>query len=162
MTHGGQEGMNEKRIRMMTKLADFEQRNREDLYRAGNYYRSDYIGIQLLKNLLRITLAYFIGAVLWACCHMDGLMKKLNTMDVRGTGMKLLIFYGVTAALFLLLTYLICTVRFYRSEKKLQIYRNMLEHLLLEYDREEPEESRSSRREHRKQGGRDNDSTVEL
>jgi len=162
MTHGGQEGMNEKRIRMMTKLADFEQRNREDLYRAENYYRSDYIGIQLLKNLIRITLAYVTGAGLWACSHMDSLMKKLNTMDIRGTGVKLLIAYGVTAALFLLLTYVICTVRFYRSEKRLQTYRNMLEHLLLEYDREEPEKRRSSRGKHRKQGGKENDSTVEL
>lgn len=155
--------MNEKRIRMMTKLADFEQRNQKILGDAENYYRSDYIGIHLLKNLIRITLAYLIGAGLWACCHMDSLMKKLNTMDIRDTGMKLLISYGIIAALFLLLTYMIYTVRFYRSEKKLLTHRNMLERLIMEYDREKPERVRRSGREkRRRQGGTENDSTVEL
>lgn len=155
--------MNEKRIRMMTKLADFEEKNREDLYHAENYYRGDYIGIHLLKNLLRITIAYLIGAGLWACSHMDSLMKKLNTMDVKGTGIKVLVSYVIIAALFLLLTYVIYTVRFYRSEKKLQTYRNMLEHLILEYDREMPERRRrNSREKRRKRGGKDHDSVVEL
>ena len=90
---------------------------------------------------------------------MDFLMKKLNTMDIRGIGMRILMSYGVILALFLLLTYVICTVRFYRAEKKLQTYRNMLERLIVEYDREEPE---SRRRDRRMQGGIDHDSTVKL
>ena len=56
--------MSEKRIRMMTKLADFEQRNRKLLQNAGEYYRGDFIGIRLLKNLFRITAAYLLGAAL--------------------------------------------------------------------------------------------------
>ena len=155
--------MNEKRIRMMTKLADFEQKNHSVLRNAEDYYRSDYIGIHLFKNLIRITLAYLIGAGLWACYHMESLMKKLNTMDIRETGIKLLISYGVITVLFLLLTYIIYAVRFYLAERKLQTYRNMLERLIMEYDREEPESVRkSSREKRRKQGGTDNDSTVEL
>lgn len=155
--------MNEKRIRMMTKLADFEQRNEESLRNAGDYYRSDYIGIQLLKNFVRITLAFVVGTGLWACCHMDSLMKKLNTMDIRETGIRILAAYLAAAAFFLLLTYVVCTVRYYRSERKLLKYRNMLEQLILEYDREEPKRRRrSSGAKRRKQGGIDNDSIVEL
>lgn len=155
--------MNEKRIRMMTKLAHFEQKNRNFLRDAENYYRSDYIGIHLLKNLIRITLAYFIGAGLWACYHMDSLLKKLNTMDIRETGMRLVISYGIIAVIFLMLTYVIYAVRFYRMEKKLLSYRNMLERLIMEYDREKPERlRRNSREKHRSQGGMDDDSIVEL
>lgn len=147
----------------MTKLAHFEQKNRNFLRDAENYYRSDYIGIHLLKNLIRITLAYFIGAGLWACCHMDSLLKKLNTMDIRETGMRLVISYGIIAVLFLMLTYVIYAVRFYRMEKKLLSYRNMLERLIMEYDREKPERlRRNSREKHRSQGGMDDDSIVEL
>lgn len=155
--------MNEKRIRMMTKLADFEQKNGRWMRNAEGYYRSDYIGIHLLKNLIRITLAYLAGAGLWACAHMESLMKKLNTMDIRETGIKLLVSYIIIAVLFLALTYVIYTIRFYQSEKKLQTYRNMLERLILEYDREEPGRGkRSSREKRRRQGGTDHDSTVEL
>lgn len=147
----------------MTKLAHFEQKNRNFLRDAENYYRSDYIGIHLLKNLIRITLAYFIGAGLWACYHMDSLLKKLNTMDIRETGMRLVISYGIIAVLFLMLTYVIYAVRFYRMEKKLLSYRNMLERLIMEYDREKPERlRRNSREKHRSQGGMDDDSIVEL
>ena len=66
--------MNEKRIRLMTKLADFEQHNGEMLYKAGTYYCSDYVSAQMMKNLFRITAAYLIGLGLWACYRLDWLL----------------------------------------------------------------------------------------
>ena len=155
--------MNEKRIRMMIKLADFEKRNHKELRNAETYYRSDYIGIHLLKNLIQITIAFLIGAGLWACYYAEPLMKKLNKMDIRGTGVKLLIAYIVTVTLFLALNYVIHTVRFYLAERKLQTWRNMLDRLVLEYDAETPHRmERRGRERHRRREEDDDDSTVKL
>jgi len=131
---GDKKGMNKKRVRMMTKLADFEQKNARMLREAKGYYRGDYIGIQLLKNLIRGTAAYLLCLGLWACWRMDYVMEHLNTMDIREIVMGIAVSYGIAMFVFLLLTYILASVRFYRDGRKLQTYRNMLECLELEYE----------------------------
>ena len=42
--------LDEKRIRQMTKLAFFEKKEEKKALRIGRYFRSDYIGKELLKN----------------------------------------------------------------------------------------------------------------
>jgi hypothetical protein len=153
--------MNEKRVILMTKLANYEQKHKRQLQEAGGYYRSDYIGIQLLKNFFRVTVIYLIGLIFWCCYHFEELMEKLNTMDLKGTVRGMLIVYLLLAAAWLLITYIAGTIWFYRGEKIRQTYRNMLGHLLMEYDCERP--LRPKRREkNRKHGGTDYDTTVEL
>lgn len=129
--------MNEKRVRLMTKLAAFEEEHHGMIRQAGTYYRSDFVGVNLLKNILRGTAAFFIGLALWACYHSEELMEKLNTMDVMGLGRQILIAYGVLMILFLALSYVIYSIRFFQCEKKLQSYRLMLERLGKEYEQEE-------------------------
>ena len=150
--------INEKRIRMMTKLANFEQQNYPLVKDAKTYYRSDYIGVHLLKNLLRISLVYFIGLGLWACYHIDDLMVKINTMDIMGIGRNMLIFYGVVVGVYLIITYIIYSIKFYKAEKKLQTYRNMLDRLVMEYENETGGRRRRERQRGRL-GGTVNDST---
>lgn len=42
--------LDEKRIRQMTKLAFFEKKEEKNALRIGRYFRSDYIGKELLKK----------------------------------------------------------------------------------------------------------------
>jgi hypothetical protein len=153
--------MNEKRIILMTRLAAFEQKHKRQLQEAGGYYRSDYIGIQLLKNFFRMTVVYLICLIFWCCYHLEELMEKLNTMDLKGTIRGIVIVYVLLMSVYLLITYVIGTLRFYRSTKIRQTYRNMLGHLLMEYDCEKPVRTRR-REKKRKHGGTDYDTTVEL
>lgn len=150
--------INEKRVRLMTKLADFEENHELDIEDVRTYYRSDYIGSHLIKNFFRGTAAFLIGTVLWAAYSFEAILNRLSTMDVVGLGMQVLIWYAVLMVVFLGITYGVFTVSFYRKEKKLQRYRLMLQRLVEEYDREQigssPDESRRVRRERRERGGR--------
>ncbi len=151
--------MNEKRIRLMTKLADFEQHNGEMLYKAGTYYCSDYVSAQMMKNLFRITAAYLIGLGLWACYRLDWLLERLNTMDILGIGMGILITYGVILAVSLRLKYLIFSVKYFQAESQMQTYRNMLDRLIAEYDNERG--GRRRRRERRREVGGSGDGGID-
>ena len=151
--------INKKRIQLMTKLADFEQQNGDMIYEAGTYYRSDYVSAQMLKNLFRITAAFLIGLGLWACYRLDWLLERLNTMDIMGIGIGILIAYGVTLAVFLGLTYLIFSLKYFQAEKELQTYRNLLDRLIAEYDSEQG--SRRRRRERRREVGGSKDDGID-
>lgn len=129
--------MNKKRIRLMAQLAIFETENEEMLRQAGTSYRSDYIGMHLLKNLCRGILAFLLGFLLWFFANSEAVLEKLNRMEVQGLILSALVAFGITIALFLALTYLVYSIRFFQSEKKLSSYRLMLERLESEYKEEE-------------------------
>lgn len=42
--------LNEKRIRLMTKLARYESGEGKEELRIARYYRSDYIGLAMFRN----------------------------------------------------------------------------------------------------------------
>ena len=50
--------LDEKRIRQMTKLAFFEKKEEKNALRIGRYFRSDYIGKELLKNFFLASIGY--------------------------------------------------------------------------------------------------------
>lgn len=49
----------------MSKIAVMEKHHGEELQKAREYYRSDYVAVQLLKNVCYLTVAYMIGLLLW-------------------------------------------------------------------------------------------------
>ena len=50
--------LNKKKIRTMSKIAVMEKHHGEELQKAREYYRSDYVAVQLLKNACYLTVAY--------------------------------------------------------------------------------------------------------
>ena len=42
--------INEEKVKIMTKLAMYEQGRAENIFPVSRYYRSDYIGLALIKN----------------------------------------------------------------------------------------------------------------
>ena len=63
--------LNKKKIRTMSKIAVMEKHHGEELQKAREYYRSDYVAVQLLKNACYLTVAYMIGLLLWGVANMD-------------------------------------------------------------------------------------------
>ena len=53
--------LNKKKIRTMSKIAVMEKHHGEELQKAREYYRSDYVAVQLLKNVCYLTAALGSG-----------------------------------------------------------------------------------------------------
>ncbi|MDY3918023.1 MAG: hypothetical protein SOZ59_03335 [Candidatus Limivivens sp.] len=128
--------ISKRRVRLMTRLAICEKDKGLELKNSGNYFRSDYIGIHLMKNFLRMTAAFLLGLGLWVLLRMDYVVEKLGVLDVAGMGLDILVCYGILTACYLLLTYLVYTVRYYRAEKVREDYNQMLLSLEREYSRD--------------------------
>ena len=88
----------------MSRTAMYEKHHGEELRKAKEYYRSDYIWIELFKNALRVTIAYAIGVMLWAGYHLDMVIARLNTMQIRGMVTGFLIFYFLFLSLTMVIT----------------------------------------------------------
>ena len=52
--------LNEERVILMTQLASYEENEGKKNVAIGNYFRSDYIGFQMLKSIISATIAFVI------------------------------------------------------------------------------------------------------
>ena len=52
--------LNEERIKLMTKMAAYEADEGKKNVTIGNYFRGDYIGLQVIKSIISATIAFVI------------------------------------------------------------------------------------------------------
>ena len=135
----------EKRIYLMTKLALFEEQHKEQLEGVQGYFRGDYIGRLMIKNGLRITLAFLLGLAGWGLYNAETLIVDITQIDVKALGARILFLYAVVLSVFLVLTYAIQTLRYARAKQDLYQYRELLKQLEKAY-REDDEAKSDARR----------------
>lgn len=114
------------RVRQMTKLAAFEEREGRSCRKMTQYFRSDYVGVELLKSFLSGTLAFAIMLGIWAVCRMEYLMENINDMDLIAFGTDILIKYLVFMGIYLIVTYVIYNMRYTNGRRKIRQFYNRL------------------------------------
>ena len=84
--------MNEDRVKLMTKLAIFKQKN-EDKIKMNNFYRHDYIGLKFIGNVFWFTIAYVLIIGIIMLIRMDTIISNMTLDWVKQNGIKILIIY---------------------------------------------------------------------
>lgn len=109
--------LNEKKIRLMIKLAKTEEGNGKENLRISEYYRSDYIGLALFRNFLLSSIAYLIILGLIGCYFAEVIQKNLHEMNLLVLGGWIVGGYLGMLGIYSLITYLIYTIRYARAER---------------------------------------------
>lgn len=128
--------LNEERIKLMTKMACYEANEGRKNVSIGSYFRSDYIGLQVIKSLINATVAFCILFGLFIMYDFEAFMADLYKMDLFEFGKSVIIAYLVFAAAYGIISYGVYTYRYTRARKSLKIYYNNLKKLAYLYDRE--------------------------
>ena len=74
--------LNEERIILMTKLASYESGEGKRNAEIGSYFRSDYIGVQVIKSVICSTIAFFICFGLYVLYDFETFMLDIYKMDL--------------------------------------------------------------------------------
>lgn len=122
--------LNEEKIKYMTKAASYEKRAEHKNIEIGNFYRTDYIGLQMIKSALAYTASFAALAALWASGRMEKLMLGISRKEY----LNRLLLLGGTLFLAGLLVYEIATwiyfTRKYREAKEsVAKYNGYLKHI---------------------------------
>ena len=122
------------KIRLMTELARYETaQDKEDL-KVSRYYRSDYIGIGLLKNLMLITVGYMLLWGLLVAYNLDYLLDNLHKVNFTIVVAEVIIGYLIVVAAYSVLTYISHYSRYEKAKKSVKKYYANLEELTKVYD----------------------------
>lgn len=127
--------LNEERIILMTKLASYESGEGKKNAAIGSYFRSDYIGMQVVKSVIYATIAFFTMFGLYILYDFEVFMAEIYKMDLFEFAKSVLKFYGVTVLGFAVVTYIVYAYRYSKAKKSLKNYYNNLKKLASLYDK---------------------------
>lgn len=128
--------LNEERIKLMTKMAAYEADEGKKNVAIGNYFRGDYIGLQVIKSIISATIAFVIVFGLFVLYDFEVFMSDIYKMDLLGFGRTVITAYLVFVAVYALISYMIYTYRYAKARKSLKMYYNNLKKLAYLYDKE--------------------------
>ncbi len=61
--------LDEKRVRLMTQMASYEETDGRKMIPLTGWFRSDYVGFHMLKTALSVTLVYILCAGTYIFCN---------------------------------------------------------------------------------------------
>ena len=114
--------LKEEKIRLMTKLARYESGEGKEELRIARYYRSDYIGLALIKNFFLITIAYILILAIGVGYFAEELLDNVNKMNLVGIGVGLIVVYLILLVLYSLVIYAIYSVKYSQAKKSVKKY----------------------------------------
>ena len=74
--------LSQERVQLMTKMAAYEENEGRKYMSIGNYFRSDYIGLQTIKSIICATIAYAILFAMYICYDFEVFMQDIYKMDL--------------------------------------------------------------------------------
>lgn len=134
--------LNEERIKLMTKMAAYEEKERGHSLLAGNYFRSDYISLQLLRSVVSATAAFIIVLCLFAFYDFEIVMKEMYQVDLLQMGKSLLLAYIIFTGVYVVISYCVYSYRYSRAKKSLKKYYAHLHRLSDMYSEDSKKERR--------------------
>lgn len=121
--------LNEERIILMTKIASYEQNEGKKNIAIGNYFRSDYMSIQVLKAIGCATIVFALGFALYIFYDFDNFMQDIYKIDLLQFAKNVLVYYGVTVVTYSVIIYIVCAYRYAQAKKSLKSYYHSLKKL---------------------------------
>lgn len=121
--------LNEKRIILMTKMASYEANEGKKNVAIGSYFRSDYIGWQVLKSIISATIAFVVVFGMYIFYDFEVFMMDIYKMDLLAFAKQVLTMYLWTVGIYAVISYVVYTVRYSRAIKSLRVYHMNLRRL---------------------------------
>jgi uncharacterized membrane protein len=126
--------VNEERVILMTKLASYERGPGKKNVTISNFFRSDYIGFQLLKSVIYATIASAIVFGVYLFYHFEDLMQDVYQLDLVEIGKDVLKYYLILIAVYCVISYIVYSYRYHKARKSLKNYYQNLRKLTQMYE----------------------------
>jgi type III secretory pathway component EscU len=128
--------VNEEKVKEFFQMAVYDKHEEARYRQMGEYYKSDYIGKELVRSVFTGTLAFvFIGA-LYLMGSVETLLDGLNNMAWVQSLVHVLLLYLCFMALYLLVTYVVYWLRYRTGRAKLKKYYTHLKRVNRAYEKE--------------------------
>ncbi len=128
--------LNEERIKLMTKMAAFEETGgKKDISICG-YFRGDYISFQVLKSAIYVSCGFAVVVALYILYDLEIFLTEFYKMDIVVFCKDILVRYAAVMAVYLLISYFVYSYRYSRAKRHIKNYGMQLRELYEMYENE--------------------------
>jgi len=121
--------VDQERVRLMTRLARYENGEGVEDFRIRKYYRSDYTALQLIKTWILTTLGYGLLLGLIIAGNVEFLLDNIDSMNLRVLFSWILIGYIVLIGAYSAAVYISSVIRYNRAKRNVKEYLTALERI---------------------------------
>ena len=121
--------LNPRKIQLMTRLAVLEKERGKELQKIRESYRSDYIGVPMLKNALRVTAVFLVILMIGAVGNVDFLLDTVANRELGLLGTGILAAYIGVLLVSMIVTFLYSSAEYYRNLRYAEEYEYLLKKL---------------------------------
>lgn len=131
--------LNNRKIRLMTKLAIYEEKEGKEDIRMSKYYKSDYVRYHMLKNIVSVTVAYILILAMIVSYNLEIIIRDAVNLDYKKYGVYALGFYILILTIYITGSIIGYSIKYDKSRKKLGKYYKLLRKLTKMYEEENQE-----------------------
>ncbi len=125
--------LDEKRVRLMTQMASYEETDGRKMIPVTTWFRSDYVGFNMMKSALSITIVYLMVAGTYIFCNVEQYIADFYKTDFMSLLQRFLSIYAVVMIAYLIVSFLLYTYRYNKARKSVKTYQRALSLLLTMY-----------------------------
>lgn len=129
--------VNLEKVKHQSQIAFYEQNEEKQNRGIGQYYRSDFIGKEIIKSIFTGTFAYVVMVALWVMSNMEAVLDSVNDLSIIYTMFIVVLVYVGFIVIYLFVTYMVYAIRYIKGKKKMDLYKGHLKALNQMYEREE-------------------------
>lgn len=128
--------ISEKKVRLMTRAALIEEKNKKELFVSKKFYSSDYTLFHTIKAVVGITFVFLIVVGFMMIDASEVLTTEYKVSDLLGYGRLLLFIYLGVLAVTIIISIISCTEKYYKAKERTKEYKAILKKLSKGYDRQ--------------------------
>lgn len=129
--------LNEERIRLMTKMASYEEGVGKEYLPMKQYYRRDYVSLEMLKTFFTSTIAFGILCLCWILYEMENITEVLNNGDLISFGISILVKYLIFIVIYQVIAFLVYNRRYTKATRSVKTYYSILKRVQRLREKEE-------------------------
>lgn len=131
--------LNNRKVRLMSRLAMYEQKEGREDVRLSKYFRTDYVRLNVLRTVVSVTFGYLLILLLLVVYHSEYLIQEAVTLDYKGILLRYVGIYVIILVVYVSLAMIGYMLKYRMSRKKLAKYFRMLRRLRSLYREEDGE-----------------------
>lgn len=128
--------LDERKVKLMTKLAFYEQTQGKEDFKISEYYRKDYAGFHTICSVIWVTIGYGCIALLALLGGMDSLMEKMSNGLIITLGIIIIVGYIGTLVIFAVISSHVYNEKHKKARQRVKKYNHNLTRLLKMYEKE--------------------------
>ena len=129
--------LNEEKVILMTRMAAFINREGKKNDAINSYFKSDYIGLNVIKSVISATIVFVIFVGTYVLYDFEKVLGDLyNTNNLLAIGRRLLIYYLLLVGVYSLVSYVVYSYRYSKMRKSMKGYYGDLKRLARMYEKD--------------------------